>query len=159
MIVIRNYTDTKNELEIAKNRLYILETRQQQLFSKYFPITSFIKDVDIQSSHISNDDNMVNYLTEMDKIDHDTKMSLRDEIMCQKAIINTLKPYIANMECNLRTMKSIEYKLYYAIVVEARGITGGIDHVSLDTGKDVSTLWKYYYPKIEKEIKKLEIII
>lgn len=158
MIAIRNYGDTKNELEIAQSRLDVLETKQQRLFNKYFPTTTFIKDILIQPVNKDNDNNMINYLTELDKIDKKTNMSLRDEILHQTAIINTLKPIINLMEHNLKKMKGIEYKLYYAIVVEGRGITGGIDHVSYEVNKDVSTIWRVYYPKIEKEIKKLEIV-
>ena len=76
----------------------------------------------------------------------------------QQGVVSKLKNYINLMETNLKAMKSIEYKLYYAIVIEGRGITGGVEKVSFEVDKDVSTIWRIYYPKIEKEVKKLEIM-
>lgn len=157
MIAIRNYGDTKNELEIAQNRLNLLLDRKEELYTKYCGIsTPNLDDVKIQTSHVNNN-KMADYIYELTRI-RKNGLSLEQDIEQQQNTVSKLKYYLNIMKHNLKTMKSIEYKLYYAIVVEARGITGGIDQVSFEANKDVSTIWRVYYPKIEKEIKKLEII-
>lgn len=157
MIALRNYTDTKNELDITQNRLNYLLNKKEELYTRYCGISSPSLSADKVSGGNGCNDKMTEYVHQITKVNPKTGLSLEDEIAQQQNAVRELKYYLNLMEHNLKTMKSIEYKLYYAIVVEAKGITGGIEAVSYDVDKDVSTIWKYYYPKIEKEIKKLEV--
>ena len=155
MIAIRNYGDTKNELEIAQTRLNYLMDKKEELYVRYCSVSiPKLDDIKIQQSNV-NKDKMADYIHELTK-KRKNGLSLEQDLEQQQSVVSKLKYYINLMEHNLKVMKNIEYKLYYAIVVEGRGITGGIDHVSFEANKDVSTIWRVYYPKIEKEIKKLE---
>jgi predicted nucleic acid-binding Zn-ribbon protein len=156
MTVLRNYIDTKNELEIAQYRLNYLLDKKENLYLRYCSVaTSKIDITKVQNSKV-NQDNMAEYLHELTK-KQPNGLSLDDEIINQQNIVDKLKYYITLMNDNLKQMKGVEYKLYYAIVVEAKGITKGITEVSENTGKSERTLWKNYYPKIEQEIKELEV--
>ena len=157
MIAIRTYGDTKNELEIVQSRLNYLLDRKEELYVRYCGMTIPHLDEDKISKSIIEPDKMALYMHELTKINKKTGMSLEQEIETARKDVKMLKDYLEIMEDNLSKLKSIPYKLYYAIVVEGRGITAGIDHVSYEVDRDVGTLWKYYYPKIEREIKKLEI--
>ncbi len=155
MIAIKNYTDTKYELHVAQSRLTYLIDKKETIYCRYNSVTSTIKEVNVQSGH--NHDKMSDYVNEMNKIDPITGMSLEQEIQLQQKEVNTLKTYLTNMETNLKEMQGIEYKLYYEIVVNGRSVSRAVEKVAMLHSKDTSTIWKYYYPKIAKEIKKLKL--
>lgn len=70
-----------------------------------------------------------------------------------------LTEIIKTMDQKLRELNGIEYTLYYEIVVRGKNVTKAVDYVALKYDKDVSTIWKSYYPKVReiiKEIKKNE---
>lgn len=151
MIAIRNYSDTIKELSIAQKRLNILINKKEELYNKYFPITSKIKEVNIPGS--IKKDQMPDYLHELYKINEDTGLSLEEEIKIQQEAVTNLSETIAQMEYSLKNITALEYQLFYAIVVEGRSITSAVDHISFTSGKDISTIWKYYYPKIKEDVK------
>ncbi|MCL2354614.1 MAG: hypothetical protein FWC68_01770 [Oscillospiraceae bacterium] len=156
MRAIRNYVDTKNELEIAEHRLNYLLDKKEELYLRYCaPVTSNLENVKVQTSKV-NRDNVAEYMHELTK-KQINGLSLDEEVTDQQNVVNKLKYYINLMNYNLKQMKGVEYKLYYAIVVEAKGVTAGIAEVSEVTSKAESTLWKYYYPKIKSEIEGLEM--
>lgn len=157
MIAIRNYNDTRSELKIAQNRLDLLLDKREALFTQYCGTTSSLKDVVVQSG--GNNDKMTAYVQKLHDPDPKTGKSLAQEIEDQQNEVNRLIYYIGLMDNTLKEIQSIEYKLYYAIVVEGRSITSAVDHVACTEGKDTSTIWKNYYPKIEFEIKKLQKVM
>jgi len=158
MIAIRNYNDTKNELEVAQLRLNYLLDKKEDLYVKYCGMTiPKLDDVRVQTSTV-NKDTMAKYMEELTKINPNTGLSLDQEIEQQYNVVSKLKYYLNLMDYNLKNMKALEYKLYYFIVIDGRGITSGVNHLANVTNKDPRTIWKYYYPKIEKEIKKLEYV-
>jgi hypothetical protein len=155
MTVIRNYNDTKNELEIAKHRLSWLLERKERIYQRYCGVnTSTLNGVKVQTSK-TNKDNMAVYLDKLDA-KQQNGLSLNEEILHQEDTVKQLDYYINLMNNNLKQMKGLEYKLYYAIAVEGRSITGAIFDLSVNTGKSESTLWRIYRDKIEAEIKELE---
>ena len=44
---------------------------------------------------------------------------------------------------------------YYQIIVLGKNVTAAVDYVSFQCDKDVSTIWKSYYPNVKKKIKEL----
>ena len=151
---IRTYTNTKCELEIARARLAWLMDRKEQLYCKYFPITAKLKD-DVISGGDKNNDKMDRYLSELYDVDIGTGNSLAGEIDYQRTVVDKLAACLTEMTATLERMTGIEYELYYEIVVKRRHITNAVEYIAEKYDKDTRTIWKYYYPKIEKDIKSL----
>ncbi len=154
MVTIRNFTNTKCELEIAKARLNLLIDRKNELYCKYFPLTSKVNEV-VVDSVTSINDKMSDYLHELHEIDLGTSKSLADEITYQQKQIKNLQECLTEMEDGLHNMSGIEYQLFYEIVVNGTNISKAVDIVSQLNNKDNRTIWKYYYPKIKKDLRKI----
>ena len=154
MEAIRTYTNTKCELEMAKSRLRLLLDRKEQLYCKYFPITAKIKE-DIVSGGEQNNDKMDRYLFELYDVDIGTGNSLATEIDYQRIVVDKLSGYLDEMAEALSKMDGIEHELYFEIVVKRRRITKAVEYIAEKYDKDTQTIWKYHYPKIKKDIKKL----
>ena len=154
METIRTYTNTKCELDIARTRLSLLMDRKEQLYCKYFPITARLKD-DVVSGGDHKNDKMDRYLYELYDVDIGTGNSLAAEIDIQRAVVERLTAYLNEMSEALSRMSGIEYELYYEIVVKRGRITRAVEFIAEKYDKDTQTIWKCYYPKIKKDIKKL----
>lgn len=154
MFAIQTYTNTKCELEMAKNRLNLLIDRQQKLYCDYFPITSKPKEVSVSSSK-TNNDKMADYLHELHCVDIGTGKSLAEEIESMRSKIVRLEATIEEMTTTLADMEGIEYSLYYEIVVNGSNVTRAVELVAERYAKDVQTIWKYHYKKIKRDIRKI----
>lgn len=154
METIRTYTNTKCELEMAKARLGLLLDRKEQLYCKYFPITQRIKE-DVISGGDNKNDKMDRYLYELYDVDIGTGKSLAEEIEYQRSVVDKTTRYIADMEETLNKMVGIEYALYTAIAVKGMRISRAVEYIAEEYNRDVKTIWKYHYPKIKKDVKKL----
>ena len=152
MYIIRTYTNTKCELEMAKTRLNLLMDRKEKLYCKYFPITSKPKELIVDGGEKDND-KMALYLHELHTVDVGTGKSLAGEIDEEQDNINNLQNYINVMESTLAKMSGIEYDLYFEIVVNGTPITKAVDKIAEKYDKDTQTLWKNHYKKIKKYIK------
>ena len=155
MFTIRSYTDTRCELEMAKTRLSLLMDRKEKLYCKYFPITTMIKETAVIGGTKEND-KMINYLHELHELDIGTGKSLAEEIQYQQENVDKLQWYINNMNDILSKMTGLEYKLYYEIAVKGITISKAVENIADISGKDTSTIWKNYYNKIKKYVKKLK---
>ena len=149
---LKTYTNTKCELEVAKARLGWLMDRKEQLYCKYFPITARLKDDVIRGGEQRND-KMDRYLAELHDADIRTGLSLAMEIDQQRAIVERLTACLADMTDALSRMVGIEYELYYEIVVNRKKITRAVEYIAERYDKDTQTIWKYYYPKIKKDVE------
>lgn len=154
MLTIQSYTDTKCELEITKTRLSLLMDKKERLYCKYFPITPKLKEVMVDGGQ-RNNDKMADYLHELHEIDIGTGKSLADEIKYQQENIERLQGYLNDMTETLEKMTGLEYRLYYEIAVKGVNISRAVDNIAESSGKDVGTIWKNYYKKIKKDVKKL----
>lgn len=67
-----------------------------------------------------------------------------------------LSNIIHKMDKELRELDGIEYSLYYEIVVQGTNVTRAVDKVALKYDKDVSTIWKNYYPKVKEILQEFE---
>lgn len=154
MLTIHTYTDTKCELEMAKARLNLLLDKKEVLYCKYFPITAMPKEIVVDSSK-SNNDSMAKYMHELYEIDIGIGKSLGDEIEYQQQNVKRLQSYLDSMTLTLSKMRGLEYKLYYEIVVNGTNITKAVEKIAEESNKDTGTIWKNYYEKIKKDVKKL----
>lgn len=85
----------------------------------------------------------------------DIKVHLIEEKQILSKLLQKLNKVTEKIEKDLKQLSGIEYKLYYEIVVSGLNVTKAIDKVAFDEDKDVSTLWKGYYPKVKEYIKLL----
>lgn len=154
MLTIQTYTNTKCELEMAKTRLNLLTDRKEQLYCKYFPITSKAKDVMVDGGE-RNNDKMADYIHELHEVDIGTGKSLADEIIYQQENISKLEKTINDMDSTLAKLTGIEYALYYEIVVKGVNVTRAVSNVAEEYEKDNQTIWKHHYKKIKKYVKKV----
>lgn len=156
MYAIRNYTNTKCELEMAKTRLNLLMDRKEKLYCKYFPITPKLKEVVVDGG-TRNNDKMADYLHELHDIDLGTGKSLAEEIAYEQANVNKLQGYLNDMSDSLSKMTGIEYQLFYEIVFKGVNITKAVDNIASSNNIEPVTIWKNYYKKIKKYVNKINI--
>lgn len=154
MFTIRNYTDTKCELEMAKTRLNLLIDRKISIYTKYFPLVPKLKE-DVVDGGEKNNDKMADYVHEINELDIGTGMSLVEEIAYQQKNIKQNQCYLDIMSDILSKRQGIEYQLFYEIAYKGVSITKAVENISAITKKDVSTIWKNYYSKIKADIKKI----
>ena len=154
MYAIRNYTNTKCELEMAKTRLNLLMDRKEKLYCKYFPLTAKLKDVIVDGGE-KNNDKMADYLHELYEIDVGTGKSLADEIAFEQQNIEKLQGFLNTMSDSLGKMRGIEYQLFYEIVYKGVNITKAVEIIAEKNNKEPQTIWKNYYRKISEYIKKI----
>lgn len=155
MYAIQNYTNTKCELEMAKTRLNLLMDRKEQLYCKYFPVTSKIKEIMTDGGE-KNKDKMAEYLYELyDVIDVGTGKTLSQEIEDEQNNINKLQGYLDKMDNALKNMNGIEYELFYEIAYKGVNISKAVENIAEKNNKEPQTIWKNHYRKIKKEIKKI----
>lgn len=156
MTTLESYTNTICELSIAKARLKLLTSWKEELFARYFPITSKFREAPTSSNYSDSDGKMLKYINALNEIDSKTGMSLTEEIAYQTKKIKQLNKIIDAMNKNLNKMKGIEFRLYYSIVVEGTTSSDAVKNVAKEYGYAEQTVWKYYYPNIKKEIQKIK---
>ena len=139
---------------MAKTRLSLLMDRKEKLYCKYFPLTPKLKEVMVEGGE-HNNDKMADYLHELHEIDIGTGKSLADEITYQQQNVDKLQGYLNNMTDSLAKMTGLEYKLYYEIVVKGVNVSKAVDNIDELSGKETRTIWKNYYNKIKKDVKKV----
>lgn len=156
MYDIRNFTNTKCELEMAKTRLSLLMDRKEQLYCKYFPITAKLKEVMVDGGG-RNNDKMADYLHELHEIDIGTGKSLEEEIIYQQQNVDKLQGYLNVMAESLSKMTGIEYQLFYEIAYKGVNITKAVDKVAVANSVEPQTIWKNYYKKIKKYVNRVKV--
>ena len=155
MYDIRNYTNTKCELEMCKTRLNLLMDRKEQLYCKYFPITSKAKEVMVTGGS-RNNDKMADYLHELYDVDIGTGKSLAGEIEYQQENIEKLQGYLNTMSDSLNKMTGIEYQLFYEIIFKGVKVTKAVENIATENGIEPQTIWKNYYKKIKKYVNRIK---
>lgn len=100
---MKNYFDTKKELEIAKFRLEALEDKKSILYTHILGGVSKQADVKVTRSS-GNTDKMTNYLIETYELDR--------KIEALKNEIGTLEYTLKKMELAMREMKELEYQVF-----------------------------------------------
>lgn len=84
----------------------------------------------------------------------------KDNIISEKKQLNHLieeiKCKIDSIENELKNLTGIEYELFSEIVFNGLNVSKAVEKVAEKEEKDVSTIWKNYYPKIKNKIEKLK---
>ena len=155
MYAIRNYTNTKCELEMAKTRLSLLMERKEKLYCKYFPITPKLKEVMVDGGE-HNNDKMADYVHELYEVDVGTGKSLAGEIEYEQQNVDKLQGYLDTMSESLSKMTGIEYQLFYEIVYKGVKITRAVENIATANDVEPVTIWKNYYKKIKKYINRIK---
>ena len=154
MITIRNYNETFFEYKSALEHLTTLRNKHEEIYTRYLGYKSPSFDNIICDGGVYTN-KMNDYLDELNKRDSND-LSLSDKIINQEKQVNILSKTLRNIEHNLRCMQGIEYQLYTRIAVDKLSITRAVESVALDNNKEPITIWKYYYPRIKKEVHKIK---
>lgn len=155
MYAIRNYTNTKCELEMAKTRLNLLMDRKEKLYCKYFPITAKGKEIMVEGGD-HNNDKMADYVHELHEVDIGTGKSLAEEIIYEQTNLNKLQGYLNDMTESLSKMTGIEYELFYEIIFKGVNITKAVDNIASNNDIEPRSVWRNYYRNIKKDIRKIK---
>lgn len=84
--------------------------------------------------------------------------NIKKEEVALTKIIKDKEVNIKLIANHLKELKGIENELYYQIVVLGKNVTKAVDKVAFSVDKDVSTIWKNYYPKVKKKLKELDLL-
>ena len=149
---IRTYSNTCAELKVAETRLEFLVSKKEVIYTKYFPLTAKVSD---SPSHTNKrSDPMADYVSEITRINPTTGLSLEEEIEEARNEVNNLRYYLNIMLHNIETLTGIECELFCKIIKDGYSPTKAVNKVAEKYKKEPETIWKYYYPKIKKEISK-----
>lgn len=94
-------------------------------------------------------ENRLELISEYEKKLLDEKEMINATLCLQKKILNQI-------EVNLKKLSGIESKLYAEIVINGTNITKAIEKIAVEESKDISTLWKNYYPNVKEKINELK---
>nr|DAY06931.1 MAG TPA: hypothetical protein [Caudoviricetes sp.] len=70
-------------------------------------------------------------------------------------IIKEQNNTLNKIENNLLNLTGIEYKLFSEIVINKMNVSKAIEKIAEQEDKDVSTIWKNYYPKVKDKINEM----
>lgn len=98
----------------------------------------------------------LNYLLDKLELINQYTEKLENEKKEILGLINAYKEFIQKIEQDLQNLSGIENKLYKEIVINNLNVSKAIEKVSFEEEKDVSTLWKNYYPNVKKKIELLK---
>lgn len=135
---MKNYFDTKKELEIARYRLSALEDKKNLLYVQILGGTS--KQTDVKTTSLANNDKMANYLVKTYELDIKIE-NIKNEI-------GILEYTIKKMELAMREMKELEYRVFTMRFIDNMKVK----HIARKLSYDTSTIYKII-KKIEENIK------
>ena len=78
------------------------------------------------------------------------RSKIENTIYLQKELLNQIEGILDNYQ-------GIELKLFKEVVVNGLNVTKAIEKVALEESRDVSTIWKYYYPKVREKISQFQL--
>lgn len=82
------------------------------------------------------------------------------KLLNEKKMINATlclqKKVLNQIEVNLKKLSGIESKLFAEIVINGTNVTKAIEKIAVEESKDISTLWKNYYPNVKEKINELK---
>ena len=73
----------------------------------------------------------------------------------EEAVYAWVSGGIIKIENNLLNLTGIEYKLFSEIVINKMNVSKAIEKIAEQEDKDVSTIWKNYYPKVKDKINEM----
>ena len=142
---MKNYFEHVAELNIAKERLEYKLKCKEELYSKYFNITSRIKDTTVDSSN-ENNDKMTNYLIELEET------GLAKDIEELQNQVGEMEYYKKKMELYLSSLEGVQYDFIKLRYYEEHHYT--LEEIALKLGYSIDRI-KQLSAIYEKEIKTL----
>lgn len=137
---MKDYNDTKAELNIAEIRLSVLEGKKDRLFQQMMPQASKIKEVVISGSNQS--DAYTEYMIKVYDLDK--------EIEKKRNEVNNLKYNLKKMELELKEMKGLEEKVFTMFFIDGIKVK--------EIARKLSYSKENIYKTLEKEKMKLKAL-
>lgn len=94
-------------------------------------------------------ENRLELISEYEKNILNEKELIKATLCFQREILNQI-------EVNLEKLSGIESKLFTEIVINGTNVTKAIEKIAVEESKDISTLWKNYYPNVKETISELK---
>lgn len=82
--------------------------------------------------------------------------NINEEINNLIETVDAQNKIIIQIKKDLSELNGIEYNLYSKIIVDGLNISKAIEKVAEEERKDISTIWKNYYPKIKHRLYLIE---
>lgn len=139
---IRTIRDTQNDIKIISKRLEILETKKEELHSRYLGIHSASGEMFKGSKE--NYSKVIAYLHKFEVEKQSNGLSIKEEIdqLTDKKIY--LLGQLEKMHSTLKELKGIEYQLYYKMAVDGLKTTEAVEAVAEENYMTDRQVWKYY---------------
>jgi hypothetical protein len=107
---------------------------------------NYYKDIRYEINFLEN---RLELISEYEKRLLDEKEKIKETLCLQREILNQIEEI-------LKKLSGIESKLFTEIVINGINVTKAIEKVAVQESKDVSTLWKNYYPNVKEIISELQ---
>lgn len=107
---------------------------------------NYYKDIKYEMNILEN---RLEIISEYEKKILNEKEMIKETLFFQKQILNQI-------EVNLKKLSGIESKLFTEIVINGTNVTKAIEKIAVEESKDISTLWKNYYPNVKEKINELK---
>lgn len=107
---------------------------------------NYYKDIKYEMNILEN---RLEIISEYEKKLLNEKEMIKETLYFQKQILNQI-------EVNLKKLSGIESKLFTEIVINGTNVTKAIEKIAVEESKDISTLWKNYYPNVKEKINELK---
>lgn len=107
---------------------------------------NYYKDIKYEMNILEN---RLELILEYEKKFLDEKEKIKETLCFQRE-------FLSQIEINLKKLSRIESKLFTEIVINGTNVTKAIEKVAVEESKDISTLWKNYYPNVKEKINELK---
>ena len=153
---LRNYTNTRKELQLAEKRLELLHNRKEELYNRLvMPKGWQLSDgggVSIREA----ESNTEKYVLACNTPSEATGMSLNEEIAHVEQEVYMLRRMCGMMEDTLEQLTGIEATLYSLIIIAGKSPTVAVREVADMQYMTEDNIWHTYYKKIKPFIDALQ---
>lgn len=154
-MIIRNYTNTLLELRSCETRYKHLKEKREVYYVKYLGVRSPSYD-GVGGQKNWTVDGMSIFLELVTTKNPKTGLSLDEEMEKLSKEISELMTVLKEMGQYLKSMKGIEYQLYYRIVVEGKSTSEAVRTIAENNYMSERNVWRNYYPKIRENLHRLK---
>lgn len=144
MEMFKSYINTKNERNIIKYRLEVIEDRKLELETKFLGIQAAPFDEILQEHNPSNNSRVIAFLNEWEIKKQKSGYTLQEEEKILKEELSRLNIILEKMEKSIKQMEGVEYLLFYYIFVENCNPRKAVENVVVISEKSASTVWRHY---------------
>lgn len=153
---LRNYTNTRKELQLAEKRLDILRNRKEELYNRLVMPKGWQMSDGGGVSTKEPESNTEKYVLACNTPSEATGMSLNEEIAHVEQEIYYLRKVCEMMEETLEQLTGIEATLYSLIIIGGKAPTDAVREVADMQYMTEDNIWHTYYRKIKPFLDLLE---